>query len=231
MEINKDIHLNDTIGRNDPCPCGSGKKYKKCCMNKVVIKEELGPFMSRGYGYLIQEDSISACNEWLKAFDLLKQQVSPEIKSISDGDKQFPQLIEPLFNWCQDLGEELVNAAYEDKSYYEKLIQYVDEFCAQFPESDASILLNMKLNRAEAFFGLGNEEKGDAAFEKVIEEYPHSVWGYVRWGDMYGLFCNDQKDKEKAEQIYRRSLNVKLDEGEEGRQEILERINPNPPIF
>ncbi|MFR1533930.1 MAG: SEC-C metal-binding domain-containing protein, partial [Bilophila wadsworthia] len=18
-------------GRNDPCPCGSGKKYKKCC--------------------------------------------------------------------------------------------------------------------------------------------------------------------------------------------------------
>jgi len=23
------------IGRNDPCPCGSGKKYKKCCMNKA----------------------------------------------------------------------------------------------------------------------------------------------------------------------------------------------------
>ncbi len=22
------------IGRNDPCPCGSGKKYKHCCMNK-----------------------------------------------------------------------------------------------------------------------------------------------------------------------------------------------------
>ena len=22
------------IGRNDPCPCGSGKKYKQCCMNK-----------------------------------------------------------------------------------------------------------------------------------------------------------------------------------------------------
>jgi hypothetical protein len=22
-----------TIGRNDPCPCGSGKKYKKCCAN------------------------------------------------------------------------------------------------------------------------------------------------------------------------------------------------------
>jgi preprotein translocase subunit SecA len=23
------------VGRNDPCPCGSGKKYKKCCLNKT----------------------------------------------------------------------------------------------------------------------------------------------------------------------------------------------------
>mgnify|MGYP005857013147 CR=1 FL=1 len=22
------------VGRNEPCPCGSGKKYKKCCANK-----------------------------------------------------------------------------------------------------------------------------------------------------------------------------------------------------
>ena len=22
------------IGRNDPCPCGSGLKYKKCCLGK-----------------------------------------------------------------------------------------------------------------------------------------------------------------------------------------------------
>ena len=21
-------------GRNEPCPCGSGKKYKKCCLEK-----------------------------------------------------------------------------------------------------------------------------------------------------------------------------------------------------
>jgi preprotein translocase subunit SecA len=23
------------VGRNDPCPCGSGKKYKQCCMRKM----------------------------------------------------------------------------------------------------------------------------------------------------------------------------------------------------
>ena len=26
------------IGRNEKCPCGSGKKYKKCCMNKDNLK-------------------------------------------------------------------------------------------------------------------------------------------------------------------------------------------------
>lgn len=26
------------IGRNDPCPCGSGKKYKKCCIDVIFIK-------------------------------------------------------------------------------------------------------------------------------------------------------------------------------------------------
>jgi len=31
-EYNKSkIAVSNKIGRNDPCPCGSGKKYKKCC--------------------------------------------------------------------------------------------------------------------------------------------------------------------------------------------------------
>jgi hypothetical protein len=28
---NKDLSKVKKMGRNDPCPCGSGKKYKKCC--------------------------------------------------------------------------------------------------------------------------------------------------------------------------------------------------------
>jgi len=28
------ITADEGPGRNDPCPCGSGKKYKKCCANK-----------------------------------------------------------------------------------------------------------------------------------------------------------------------------------------------------
>ena len=25
------------VGRNDPCPCGSNKKYKACCMRKQAV--------------------------------------------------------------------------------------------------------------------------------------------------------------------------------------------------
>ncbi|MGH9934851.1 MAG: SEC-C metal-binding domain-containing protein, partial [Blastocatellia bacterium] len=28
-----------SIGRNDLCPCGSGKKYKKCCLGKPGASE------------------------------------------------------------------------------------------------------------------------------------------------------------------------------------------------
>ena len=27
----KTVIAEKKVGRNDPCPCGSGKKYKKCC--------------------------------------------------------------------------------------------------------------------------------------------------------------------------------------------------------
>jgi preprotein translocase subunit SecA len=31
VEAPKPVRAGAKVGRNDPCPCGSGKKYKKCC--------------------------------------------------------------------------------------------------------------------------------------------------------------------------------------------------------
>ena len=37
------------VGRNAPCPCGSGKKYKKCCLNKTAgNKTSFGPKTTAG---------------------------------------------------------------------------------------------------------------------------------------------------------------------------------------
>lgn len=49
------------MGRNDPCPCGSGKKYKVCCLNKpkdaidlIESSEERGRWL-KNYPYTGQE--------------------------------------------------------------------------------------------------------------------------------------------------------------------------------
>lgn len=41
--VTEDVPLDDQpaanvqVGRNAPCPCGSGKKYKKCCWRKAAL--------------------------------------------------------------------------------------------------------------------------------------------------------------------------------------------------
>jgi Flp pilus assembly protein TadD len=29
------------VGRNDPCPCGSGKKFKRCCLGRIEEQERV----------------------------------------------------------------------------------------------------------------------------------------------------------------------------------------------
>ena len=33
----------NSVGRNDPCPCGSGEKYKKCCLGKETGASQADP--------------------------------------------------------------------------------------------------------------------------------------------------------------------------------------------
>ena len=37
-EVKQVVRQRPMIGRNDPCPCGSGKKYKKCCLGKDALR-------------------------------------------------------------------------------------------------------------------------------------------------------------------------------------------------
>lgn len=62
------------IGRNDPCPCGSGKKYKKCCQSKEAVsvetvqKEELERVLQSFYDEYPERkdipDYLKLANEW-----------------------------------------------------------------------------------------------------------------------------------------------------------------------
>jgi len=45
-----------SVGRNNLCPCGSGNKYKKCCLPKEAETERL-----------IREQEDLEWNEWFEA--------------------------------------------------------------------------------------------------------------------------------------------------------------------
>ena len=38
-EKNRTVRKTKKVGRNDPCPCGSGKKYKKCCGRNADLED------------------------------------------------------------------------------------------------------------------------------------------------------------------------------------------------
>ncbi|PIE74599.1 MAG: type I methionyl aminopeptidase [Deltaproteobacteria bacterium] len=45
---------NKKIGRNSLCPCGSGLKYKKCCMLRKNIKTDIKSYYLKRYGIIIK---------------------------------------------------------------------------------------------------------------------------------------------------------------------------------
>ena len=64
-------------GRNDPCPCGSGKKYKNCCLKKETMsvperiknaveengyKEDIGTVLANMYRYMERKQWWGACH-------------------------------------------------------------------------------------------------------------------------------------------------------------------------
>ena len=58
-------------GRNDPCPCGSGKKFKKCCLNKDklrVVSYRKPPPDVVSAGLLQIQKKMQAQQEWTRQY-------------------------------------------------------------------------------------------------------------------------------------------------------------------
>lgn len=62
------------VGRNDPCPCRSGKKYKKCCLGKEAINEGEPDYL----------ETIEEQEKWLKDYPVLDQEKSHDQVRLSD---------------------------------------------------------------------------------------------------------------------------------------------------
>jgi hypothetical protein len=62
------------VGRNDPCPCGSGKKFKKCCEWRAGLEERVEKLQQRVAGAEMspKEATESLRREWERLGATLK---------------------------------------------------------------------------------------------------------------------------------------------------------------
>jgi len=66
------------IGRNAPCPCGSGKKYKKCCLSTQQDKKPSSGRKQRFIPVFTDLDQLSN-----NVVDLIEQEKLDEAEAVS----------------------------------------------------------------------------------------------------------------------------------------------------
>lgn len=137
------------IGRNDPCPCGSGKKYKKCCLYKAT-----SPVASLGRRKLrrVESELVSALmkhaekhygpGSLFEAWDefTLWDEVPMDVELEPELDTLFVPWF--LFNWLPDNAELDDDERYPDmqvaRHYLEQDSAQIDSYKRQFIEEACS---------------------------------------------------------------------------------------------
>ena len=75
------------VGRNDPCPCGSGIKYKKCCLGKdLQVNRDPGAMYAQRYKIRLKEEADiegirKAGQLVLDTFEQIEDKIRPGIKT------------------------------------------------------------------------------------------------------------------------------------------------------
>ncbi len=77
--------MKEKIGRNSTCPCGSGLKYKKCCINKIEVPDQnQKDFYYKNYKIILKNESdIKGIEKTgilvMKTHDLVEEFIKPGI--------------------------------------------------------------------------------------------------------------------------------------------------------
>lgn len=118
-------------GRNDPCPCGSGQKYKKCCLSK-------------------DEDSRPA--EVLSVAELTPEQRKALADVESDAGKQLHgSLQDPILN-PGETGDSPVNAPYIRWEY-----DHMMEVIGPYRRLAQALMFNSKKHPVDRLVGVDKQ--------------------------------------------------------------------------
>jgi hypothetical protein len=187
---------------------------KKWGVKKMDRYQSIDDKIQKGYKLLLKNDCPSCCDQWLEAWESIKELFAEEVaKDIYELDKKY-DWAEFISNYVQALEMELHNAGLRNKVYHEKRAIYCQELL-QWCGSDELIVSNTRRGMAEGYFESGNHDTGEQLFIEWLHDDPDWGWGYIGWSDCY-LLSSGGKQYERAEEILltgyaRTELRDKLD--------------------
>jgi len=173
--------------------------WKRIIPDRINV-EMLDDAMQEGYSLLHKKDYPGGMREWQTAWEMIKTLIPAHIKSVDGADEFLPEpLTQSIHGWCGDFAMELYNAR-----MYEQRIALCHEFCLRFSDSEAEIQVMLRAE-AESYAELGNYDTAEKIFKALTDRFPHVIWGYVGWGDIYWLSRHSKRtspDYDKAKSIY-----------------------------
>src|SRR5215831_20329248 len=169
--------------------------------------EALDDKMQAGYE-LRESGAVAVCRVWLETWsDVLRILDKAGMRSIEEFDERF-EGSQSLFNWIQDLEDELWNAGLEDRQFLTARIAVCEEGLRRFPAEDDLMTENRRRAVGESYFELGETDKAEALYRDWLQADPRWGWGWIGWSDGYGFTRTKLQDWERAEQILREGLAV-----------------------
>ncbi len=197
------------IGRNDPCPCGSGKKYKKCCLGKenIIINDNINNLLKKKevknpeinnklINIYMNKDRLSTkkiIDDFLEVMNyLLDYAEEHNIRTFEELDKE--NLIEEFtMNVFCDFDLEILNL---DKNEYDLNItnKYLDRVI-EVLNLDYNEYENTLRNKANSLFKLGKIDEGEQIMLNLIKEKHNSIFPYVELVDDFIYVGNKEKAK------------------------------------
>jgi tetratricopeptide (TPR) repeat protein len=169
--------------------------------------EALDDKMQAGYE-LRASSAVAACRVWLEGWnDVLRILGKGCMQSIQEFDERFGGT-QSLFNWIQDLEDELWNAGLEDRRFLTARIALCEEGLRRFRSDDDLMTENRRRALAESYYELGETDKAETLYREWLTADPSWGWGWIGWSDCYRFTRTDQLDWNRCEQILREGLAI-----------------------
>jgi tetratricopeptide (TPR) repeat protein len=208
-------------GRNDPCPCGSGKKYKKCCLPRdaaarprVAAEDHEEPFVAE-----LRPDLDAAVDRVLERLELgAGRAVEPEIKALLEKHPRYHMTHYAMGVYMAMVMKDPVGAI----PFLEKAVQILPPFpeahynlgtaarmACDIPKAVKALRAALRYSQADGEIAEMARKELHFLETTVLKESPFpNLDAYLANAKLFdeAFECLNKRDFEKAVQLFRRVL-------------------------